>query len=177
MLIYSQQCNSLIQTACNRISRLAAFAELIKFIGTLAENNDTKLKQCVLYFIELACEYSFDEDIMKNFASQLSVLFEKYLGDEEMIIKVCAIKAVTAFLANIEDKVFLKNFAPILPILVKTLIQAVKTEEESGRATIESIIDLMEFHPKFVKPIAEDLISIFVDIIDAPSLGDGTISL
>lgn len=144
---------------------------MIKFIGSLAVNNDTKIKQCVMYFVELACEYSFDEEIMRNFANELSMLFEKYLADEDTTIKVCAVKAVTAFLANIEDNTFLKNFSAILPVLVKTLIQAVRTDEESGRATIESIIDLMEFHPKFIKPIAEDLITIFTDIIDAP-LGD-----
>jgi len=125
-----------------------------------------------MYFVELACEFAFSEEHMKAFKNELFMLFEKYLSDNDTNIKVCAIKAITAFLANIEDKDFLKTFSPILPILVKTLIEAVKCDSEAGTATIESIIDLMSLHPKFVKPIFGDLITIFTDIIDAPLSDD-----
>jgi hypothetical protein len=92
-----------------------------------------------------------------------------------MKVKVAAAKAIAAFLSSIEDEDFVKNFAQTLPIMIQTLIDAVKQDEDSGVTTIQSISDLIESHPNFVQPIIEDLLDIMTQIFKNKGFTDGKI--
>lgn len=53
------------------------------------------------------------------------------------------------------------------PILVSKCVDAIKADEESGNIAISSLCDLIEAHPKFMRPILGDLVNIFTEIMES----------
>ena len=53
----------------------------------------------------------------------------------------------------------------MFPILISKTIESIKSDEEAGQKALTSIVDLIDTHPKFVRPIIKDLLNIFTEII------------
>jgi len=86
---------------------------------------------------------------------------------------IAAIKSIIAFLSSIEEASFVKKFSQILPVILQTLISAVKQDEDSGNSIIQSLGDLIEAHPMFIKPIIEDLLVTLTEIMKTNAFTDG----
>jgi len=129
-------------------------------------------KKLTMYFIEILCDYSFEEELLMQFSQPLTAIFEKYLLDTDVQIRVAAIKSITIFLAYITDERFVKKFSSIFPILLTTSVEAIKVDEEAGKISLESLNDLIETHPKFIKPIINDLIILATEIFSTKSLNE-----
>ena len=135
-------------------------------------NTSVSFKKLTMYFIEILCDYSFEEELLMQFSQSLTNLFEKYLLDTDVQIRVCAIKSFTIFLSYITDEKFVKKFSSIFPILLSTSVEAIKVDEEAGKISLESLNDLIETHPKFIKPIINDLIILSTEIFSTKSLNE-----
>lgn len=127
-------------------------------------------KKLVMYFVEILCDYSFEEELLMQFSQPLTTLFEKYLMDSDIQVRVSAIKSITIFLSYITDEKFVKKFTSIFPILLTTSVEAIKVDEEAGKVSLESLNDLIETHPKFIKPIINDLIILATEIFSTKAL-------
>ena len=138
------------------------------------KTQNSKIKITIMYFMELLCDTCFNEDHLKLAAAELTSLFEKYIVDQDIKVSIAAVKATISFLSNIQDNQFIKKFSQILPVLLQTLITAVKEDEDSGVTIIQSLGDLIETHPAFVKPIIEDLLATLTEIFKTSQLTDGT---
>jgi len=57
--------------------------------------------------------------------------------------------------------------------LLQTLIEAIKQDEDSGIATIQSISDLAEAHPTLIEPVIEDLMDIMSQVFKNKDFSDG----
>lgn len=90
-------------------------------------------------------------------------------------MKIAATKAITSFLSSIDDDDFLKGFAQILPVIIKTLIEAINNDQDSGVAIIQSISDLIESHPDMIKPFLEEILDILSQIFKNKSFSHGNI--
>jgi len=51
-------------------------------------------------------------------------------------------------------------------------IECIKTDEEAGKVALSSLNDLIETHPKFVRPIIGDLINLYTEIMLAKGLNE-----
>jgi len=136
----------------------------IDSLPSIAEN-DKKIKELILYFVEIICEYSFDDELLINYTPNLQVIFNKYLTDTDISIKVCALRSVTIFLASASDEKFVMKFGNTIPTLISIAIEAIKADEDAGKDALTSLGDLIEAHAKFVKPAINDLLNLFTEII------------
>lgn len=63
-----------------------------------------------MYFIEMMCEFAFDDELLLKHAQNLNQVFTLYLEDAEPTVKVAALKAMTTFLSSIESNSTLMKF-------------------------------------------------------------------
>lgn len=59
----------------------------------------------------------------------------------------------------------MNKFTGVFPVLLSKVIQLLQADQESGQVAISSINELMESHPKFIRPILTDLINLLTEII------------
>lgn len=116
----------------------------------------------MMYLIEIICEYSFDDKLLMEYSSGFESIFQKGLEDENTQVKVSAFKTLTVFLSSISKIELVMKFSSVLNILLQKSIELIKFDQESGIAALESLNELIEAHPKFVKPILNDMLTIYV---------------
>lgn len=51
-------------------------------------------KKLTMYFIEILCDYSFDEELLTQFSQSLTSLFEKYLLDQDAQVRASASRGI-----------------------------------------------------------------------------------
>ncbi len=123
------------------------------------------IKLALMYLIEIICEYSFDDKLLMEYSSGFEAIFQKGLEDENTQVKVSAFKTLTVFLSSITKLELVMKFSSVLNILLHKSIELIKFDQESGITTLESLNELIEIHPKFVKPILNDMLTIYVEIM------------
>ena len=57
-------------------------------------------------------------------------IFERALQDSDMAIKVAALKAISAFVSGIDDSTVALEFAPVLPMLLNVIVEALHQDED-----------------------------------------------
>lgn len=124
----------------------------------------------LMYFIEIVCESAFNDELLLKYSNNLEALFQKGLEDPNNDVKVAAFKTLTIFLSSINDEKALRKFAGVLKILVAKTIELIKIDQESGIVALESLNELVEAHSKFVRPIFENLLMIYAEIMETAGL-------
>ena len=98
------------------------------------------------------------------------MIFEKGLQDPSNEIKVAAFKTLTIFLSSIVEEKSMKNFNNVLRTLLDKAIELVKYDQESGVTALESLNELVETHPKFIKPIFDNLLMVYTEVMETEQL-------
>lgn len=128
------------------------------------------MKLALMYFIEITCESAFNDNLLIGYSSHLINLFDKGFSDPTNEVQVATLKTLTIFLSTISDEASMKQFNPLLKGILSKSIELIKFDQESGIAALESLNELMEAHPKFIKPIFDDLLMMFSEIMETPQL-------
>lgn len=123
------------------------------------------MKLALMYFIEIVCESAFNDDLLLKYSANLEAIFQGGLEEPSNEVKVAAFKTLTIFLASINDEKAIKKFTGVLKILISKTIELIKFDQESGMVALESLNELVEAHPKFIKPIFENLLMIYAEIM------------
>lgn len=144
--------------------------ELINLIQALSAEESHNMKMALFYLIEVSCECSFDDNLHMQHAGSLEALFQRGLNDESNQVKVAAFKTLTIFLSSIEDEKLIKKFEGVLQLLISKAIELIKYDQESGVTAVESMNELIETHPKFIKCALPELLTIFTEIMEAQGL-------
>jgi hypothetical protein len=61
-------------------------------------------------------------------------------------IKVSSLKAITSFLSSIDDTEVVLKYQGIAQILLKVVIDVLKQDEEAGRTSLNTMIELTQAH-------------------------------
>jgi hypothetical protein len=69
-------------------------------------------------------------------------LFTECLKEETLSVKVAALKAITSFLSSIDDEAAVLKYQNIMGEIVDIVIEVLKSSEDLGRTSIETLIDL-----------------------------------
>jgi hypothetical protein len=69
-------------------------------------------------------------------------LFTDCLKDDTISVKVAALKAITSFLSSIDEETTVLKYQGIMSELVDVVIDVLRSDEEKGRASIETLIEL-----------------------------------
>ena len=52
------------------------------------------------------------------------------------------------------------KFVGLHKIIISTMVEAIKFDQDIGKQIVERLTDLIQFHPKFMLPISLDLLNI-----------------
>ena len=63
-----------------------------------------------MYYIEIMCEFAFDDKLLLKNAEALNEIFIVYLADTEAKVRVAALKSMATFLSSIEEENVLSKF-------------------------------------------------------------------
>ena len=74
-------------------------------------------------------------------------------------------RSFICFLVSIYNEKFLKEFEHAFPVLLQTSVEAIKQDEESGRTALESLAELVEVHPKFVKGYFDQILVVCTEVL------------
>lgn len=88
---------------------------MIESLSTVEHDN---MKLALMYFIEIACECAFNDELLLKYSKGLEIIFQKGLADPSNEVKVSAFKTLTVFLSSISDEKMMKNFNSVLKVLL-----------------------------------------------------------
>lgn len=145
----------------------------MKIVGILNESKENKMKLALCYLIEIICDYSFNDNLKLKYADGLNTIFSQLLTDTEIEVRVQGLKAMTIFLSTINDESSLNKFSSHFPVIISKCIEAVKEDGEAGKTAISSLVELLSMHPKFIKPLLNDLLVLFTEIVECKGLNEG----
>ena len=64
------------------------------------------MKEAIMYFIEVLCEVTFEDELLMTFSNDFINLFGLYLKDSDIKVRVAALKSTSIFIACIENEEF-----------------------------------------------------------------------
>jgi len=118
-----------------------------------------------MYMFELLSEYHLpQEQIVANSANFMN-LFSESLKDTNVRIRVATLKALTVFLTAIEEEDEALKYATIMESLLDIVIEVLKTEEDQGQASLESLIELTQTYGTIWKGCIGKLIFVCAEIM------------
>jgi len=101
-----------------------------------------------MYVFEILSECHLTLEQLNADKGNFYSIFEKALSDTDTKVNVAALKATSSFLTSIEDEATLQVFQPLMQLILNTMVEALKTEEEQGKLALESIVELTKIHPQ-----------------------------
>lgn len=69
-------------------------------------------------------------------------LFLDCLKDPSIAVKVAALKAITSFLGSIDDEQTVMKYQDLMDGILDVVIEVLRSDEEQGKASLESMIEL-----------------------------------
>ena len=151
------------------------FVDILKWFSDQANPISRKF---AIFVIEVLCSLSavtedaLDDKAVNNFKE----IFSKGLDDENIDVKVSSLSCATQFLINIINEKTLLQFTCLTDKMLNTLVATLKYENEQkntdianskGKAALETLIEIIDQHPKFWKGKADPIILIVNEISKA----------
>ena len=69
-------------------------------------------------------------------------LFLDCLKDNNISVKVAALKAITSFLGSIDDEGAVLKYQDLMHNILDVVIDVLRSDEDKGKASLESMIEL-----------------------------------
>jgi hypothetical protein len=156
--------------------KMSARLELLQFIFELNGTYQTpKIRRMIMYMVELGCEIGWEDSLVLQHEKDFISLFETYLVDADIDVRVASLKTTSLFFAKIVDEGFIKRMQSVLPVLLSKLIECVTANQDAGIESIDSISNLFAAHPKAAKPIFDNYLTILNEILGANQFSSGLI--
>ena len=89
-------------------------------------------------------------------------------------MRVASLKAITAFFSGIEEQEVVMGFAPVLPLLLNTVVETLQKDEDQGRNGLESLGELTSAHPEVWKDTTSQLLNVMSQVITQTTFEQGT---
>ena len=150
----------------------SGLADILKWFSDQANAISRKF---AIFLIEVLCtlnainESVLDAGAINNFKG----IFSQGLEDPDTDVKVSALNCTTQFLINIENEKILLQFSELTDKMLSALIETLKYEngqnktdiaDSKGKAALETMIEIIDQHPKFWKGKADTIINIVNEI-------------
>ena len=150
----------------------SGLADILKWFSDQANAISRKF---AIFLIEVLCtlnainESVLDDGAINNFKS----IFSKGLEDPDIDVKVSSLNCTTQFLINVENEKILLQFTELTDKMLSALIETLKYEngqnktdiaDSKGKAALETMIEIIDQHPKFWKGKADTIINIVNEI-------------
>ena len=148
------------------------FVDILKWFS---DQSNPMSRKFAVFVIEVLCnlsaitEEALDETAVNNFKE----IFSKGLDDQNIDVKVSTLNCVTQFLINIANENTLLKFTELSDKMLSTLVSTLKYENEQknkdiadskGKVALETMIEIIDQHPKFWKGKTDTIITIVNEI-------------
>ncbi len=148
--------------------------EIFGFIGQWMSNENPAARRFGIYIVEVLCDLgAINEEVVQSSTSNFNNIFEKGLQDQDIQVKISALKATTQFISNLNNHTLVLKFSGLTQIIIETLVNALKNDLEKGKLALQSINNLCEAYPKLWKDKLELFIEVCCQILQEKSFDEG----
>jgi hypothetical protein len=119
-----------------------------------------------MYVFERQVECHLSPEQLKTHKDSFMAIFDNSLADSELKVRVAALRATCAFLISLEaQEAIVDQFRVLIPKMIATVIDSLKTDPSLGSQGLESIVDLSKTQPQFWKDSTADLVKVVAEIV------------
>jgi hypothetical protein len=122
-------------------------------------------KVYAMYIFELLAEYHLPQEQIVQNSNQFIELFSGCLRDPQITVQVAALKAITSFLGSIDDESAVLKYEGMMDWILDVVIQVLRSDEDKGKASLESLIELTQSHGEIWAQVLPKLIFVVSQII------------
>jgi len=133
-----------------------------------------KRKMFAMYNFEVLSEYHFSQDLLKDNADDFLKNFTSALQDNDVRVKVAALKTTTSFLSSIDDEDVVLKYKGMMEGLLDIVITVLQQDETQGQVSLESMIELSEIHGDIWVDSVSKLIFVTSEIMKNKNFEDST---
>ena len=141
-------------------SKLEKKDVFVQYLVTLCGSESAKCRQFAMYVFEILSEMHLSSEELSGAKGQFMQIFEQALQDSDINVRVAALKAISAFISGIDDSTIALEFAPVLPLLLNVIVEALHQDEDQGRQALESLCELTSVHPECWKTETSKLLNV-----------------
>jgi hypothetical protein len=168
------------EIVCKIHKKQGNYAELIAKLQGLASqpastaDDIIKSKEFAMYMFELLAEYHLPQDLIVSNQDSFMQLFSHSMEDTNPRVRVATLKALTSFITSIEDEELVMKYQAMMGNLLNIVIEVLKTDEEQGRQSLTSLIDLTQSYADIWQGCKEQLLFVCSEIMKAKGFEDAT---
>lgn len=118
-----------------------------------------------MYIFELLAEYHLPQEQIVQNSNQFIELFSGCLKDSNITVKVAALKAITSFLGSIDEESAVLKYQGMMDWILDVVIDVLRSDEDKGKASLESMIELTQTHGEIWTTVMAKLIFVVSQII------------
>lgn len=101
-------------------------------------------------------------------------LFSESMKDTNPRVRVATLKALTTFITSIEDEEQVLKYSTMMDNLLEIVIEVLKTDEEQGRSSLESLIELSSSYADIWAESKNKLVFVCSEIMKNKDFEDST---
>ena len=148
--------------------------QLLPLLVEWAQSEDLQSKQFAMYIFEKQTECHLSDEQLMTYKDSFYTIFEKSMQDQNVSVRVAALRATASFLLSIENKQILEQFKPLTQTLLDTTVDALKSDQFLGEQAMEMLVSLAQTHPQFLSHQITKVVQIVSDIVKMKDFEDGT---
>lgn len=96
-------------------------------------------------------------------------LFQHSLSDSDVRVKVATLKALTSFLTCFDDEEQVMKYKGMMGQLIQLVIEVLQTNEDEGKASLQSLIELTQSYADIWANDIAKLIYVCSDVMKTAS--------
>lgn len=170
----------ILRKVCDTISELAAgiveaagWPELLPFMLQCVQSGDARMTESsLLIFAELA---HYLTGAMQQYVDPLQSVFATCLTANQLDVRLAAMRAITAFISELESPAHRDKFQAHVPAMLETMAQALNSgEEAAAQEAVELFIEVAESHPRFLRRQLSEVLNAMLTVAEAETLESST---
>ncbi|CAI2376389.1 unnamed protein product [Moneuplotes crassus] len=155
-------------------AKLEDFRTLLDKIIELSKHENAAVRELSYHMLDILVDVHIPQELASEYISSFKEIFKQGLSDSDLKVKVASFKATSSFITSLSDNTLALQFSDIVEGLLSIMIDALKEDENAGKATLESFIDMADFHPDLFKEYGTTLVDVVSQIMLNTDFEDGT---
>lgn len=146
------------------------YVEFFNFLDQYKNSSEQSIMLFVLACVDEITPRLFDDELLAGNSSRYEDLFGIYLQSQHAEVKIAAACAFMQFISFINEKSLIVKYKQPFGTVIDIMIEAIKSDEDSGTKILQSMAELTTKHPAFVKDYLERILDIYTEIVAADGL-------
>lgn len=155
-------------------AKLDEVKTLLEKIIELNKHDNPATRELSMYMLEILVDVHIPTELAKDHIQEFKSIFKQGLEDSELKVRVASLKATSAFITSLDDTDVAMQISDLISTLLDTVIEALQVDEDAGKASLESMIDMAEFHPDIFQSYGSRLVDVISQIMLNKDFEDNT---